>query len=344
MNKKLLIMGIFLLVLLPAVNGSMTQPLSLGESDVTEDGYIYASSRYNTSISIVISNVHRGYVEWDTSGLPDNSTISEVQVRFEGNETGDSGVKIYEMELQPSTSSNADVYADAANGTLYATSLNISAGTIYTVTLGTDAAQDLEAKLAADWFAVGLYDDVGGDEKIVSTEDSDDQAPVLIVYYAYTAYNYTFYGIYYGNGTYQGPGNVTAHDSDGSYEFNITHSQGYTVGFDERPLMFSFSYGTNTRRLYATSNNETFYVLVPDDDYASYEFTIQDYTGQIDPGESYFEAYRSVNGTDHLAERMVIQDLFNTVPVSAVVGKTYHIKLVYKAAGHTDLSGLQGQP
>lgn len=332
MNRKATIFILLALCFfIPSTYASMTQPKTIGESYITEDGYVNdAGSKWNDTTAIYLSTTVRGYVEYDISELPDNSTINRLKVRFQcAYDTAEGrGVYITEMQHQPSISSNSLIYDDAGNGTKYITTPDFQTNEIFTVTLINEAAEDLESNLASDWFALGFNDTASdGNLKIITSEHVSKLAPTLIVEYAYTKYNYTFQGLYWENGTWKSSVNVTGHDADGSYEFNVSGS--YTVSFDGRPQLFSWPVSTSTRRFYVISDSETFYLFTYEDTYADYEFEIRDFTGQLEPGETWFECYRSVNGTERLTERMVIQETYNKVPITNVYGKTYHIKILW---------------
>lgn len=168
----------------------------------------------------------------------------------------------------------------------------------------------------------------------------------LRVYTHTYPYQFTFYGLYWENGSVAGAVNVTAHKVDTSETYLVSVSR--TLSFNESVVMFSFQYSTCVRRLYVVSDIETFYLFAPDGTYASYEFTVQDFTGKLRSGTAYLETYRTINGTDSLIERMKIQDTLNTVPVTCVVGQVYHIKILWSDGTYFDwgywIAGYDPEP
>ena len=143
-------------------------------------------------------------------------------------------------------------------------------------------------------------------------------------------YKYTFSAPTYENGTaYPDPVIVTAHIPSGNEELNVT-SIGYDFGTDEEPEMFSWDIGGGyTRRVYSIGS-ENITITVPETDFATYSFTIRDYTGQVGSGNSYLEALRIVNGNQELIERMIIWDTANMVPLSLVKNQIYSLRIRFK--------------
>jgi hypothetical protein len=141
-------------------------------------------------------------------------------------------------------------------------------------------------------------------------------------------YVYTLDGAYYENGTSYGAVNITAYTASNSSSVEV---DGETIfGSDEEVLLFVWSLsGGGSRRFYLPDQTETFKVFFPEDTYATYEFSVIDYTGKLGEGTSYLEAYRTVNSTEELIERMRIQDTFNVVPLTLVVGQVYHLEILW---------------
>ena len=130
----------------------------------------------------VWDNYYRSYVQWDTSSIPDDADITDVDVQFYTDSTTndpfgddvwtyhDVYLKIYDMDYKPSdyfTSSggSADgnwdtLFNDCADGTCYCTPGWTSAGDGYSVyyDLGSSADATLENQLSSNWFAIGFTD------------------------------------------------------------------------------------------------------------------------------------------------------------------------------------------
>lgn len=139
-------------------------------------------------------------------------------------------------------------------------------------------------------------------------------------------YYYQFDGLYIENGTKTGNVNVTIHLPSGSNEYMIDGQSNY--GFNEEPLQAVWSLeGGGSRRIYFHNNYESIKFFTPDDDYASYSFTIKDYTGSIGAGDTFLEALRIVNGTEFLIERALIMDAINAVPLTLTQNQIYILQI-----------------
>jgi len=130
------------------------------------------------------------------------------------------------------------------------------------------------------------------------------------------AYVYNIDGGYYENGTSYGNVNITANTISDTETVEITGET--TYGSSNEVLFFSWTLsGGGTRRIYTPFQTESFNVFFPEDTYATYDFDVKDYTGKHLLGKRYLEAYRSVNTTLELIERMQIIT-GNSVPLSLV--------------------------
>jgi len=313
------------------VNASMTPPITI--STPSYDGHILYTGTYTRTtnfqfVRLDADAVYRAFIKFDTSTITDNSSVSRVDLRIYCDTGVDDGVKIWSMENDPESASDATVYADAADGDTYYTISDIDAGNWYNVTLSSDASTDLEGLLGSDYFAVGLEGTTNDVAEIASMEDADGFYAQLIVYYTNTNYVYTFYGKYGENGTHLNSVNITAHADDGTNEFEVDGSR--IVGFDRRQTMFSFDLDASTQRVfYVTSNNETFQIFQPETTYETYGITIYDYTGKLGEGSTYLEAYRTVNASEYLVERRIIFDSFNEVPMTLAEGKIYRLQILW---------------
>jgi len=140
-------------------------------------------------------------------------------------------------------------------------------------------------------------------------------------------YVYDIDGGYYENGTNYGDVNITANTVTETETVEITGET--TYGSSTEVLFFSWSLsGGETRRIYTPFQTESFNVFFPDDLYDTYDFEIKDYTSKHLLGNRYLEAYRSVNSTLELIERMQILT-GNSVPMNLVTGKTYILMFLW---------------
>lgn len=183
-------------------------PTTYTNSNPTEDGEIYYVNGYwfrqRTYATVAWgyqrvstksgweTRIWRGYVEWDITAIPDSATITLVKFQYQGwaNRADDSSIK--QMALRPSTSSDEDVFNDAADGTIY---LNESStfpevgndkevgGTL---SWDIDPKTDLQGRLTDNWFAFGFVttEKTSGQlDEFVSEDYSGNPKPTLYVEY-----------------------------------------------------------------------------------------------------------------------------------------------------------------
>ena len=147
-------------------------------------------------------------------------------------------------------------------------------------------------------------------------------------------YIYEFSDTYYENGTLcVPPVNVTASGAGYINEFNT--SGGKKQYYNPEPEMFYWDIGGGYARYIYSFGSENFTVTVPEDTFYVYQFTIKDHTGKTGMGDCFLEAYRTINGTETLIERMKIY-LGNPVPLNLVYGRTYHLKVLFADGSRYD--------
>ncbi|GAI71653.1 unnamed protein product, partial [marine sediment metagenome] len=76
----------------------------------------------SNEIQIYFNTKYRGYIEWDISSIPENATITVVSIRFKSASGYDGDLDFYDMNNQPSISTDETVYTDARDGSLYVSS------------------------------------------------------------------------------------------------------------------------------------------------------------------------------------------------------------------------------
>ena len=168
----------------------------LNASNIKEDGYIdyYSSSysRYNLLTTAYIGNpyyhIDRGYVEFNTSLIPDNANITKVILNLSMSSIMSSiYCDLNPIETRPSIASNTNLYNDAGNGTAYINNDNFCSTKYYpSLNLGSNAGNDLKNLLSSNWFAVGIRTDPESSSKYASfytSELSASASPILIVSY-----------------------------------------------------------------------------------------------------------------------------------------------------------------
>ena len=168
-------------------------------NDPTQDGHILFKggvySRGYTTNWMVIGyyasdpvSVYRGYVEWPVSSIPDTATITDTIFKYHG-KSGGYDCHIHAIAAKPSTATDANLYADIADGTVYVDPAGFPvAGTNKEVDLGASADTDLKNQLASDWFAIGIQGDVenSGSYSTIYSEEYASATPKPTLYVEYT--------------------------------------------------------------------------------------------------------------------------------------------------------------
>jgi len=155
------------------------------------------------------------------------------------------------------------------------------------------------------------------------------------VYGVPTDFVYQFTGTYYENGTraWADAVSVTASVSGSTDEFLVNGTS--TQYYNPEPEKFEWDLGGGYARNIFSFGSENFTVTIPDATFYVYQFTIKDHTGKTGLGDNYLEAYRTINGTETLIERMKIY-LGNPVPLTLVYARTYHLKILFADGSRYD--------
>jgi hypothetical protein len=134
-----------------------------------------------------------GYIEWNTSSIPDNAIITNVELLLDVEQTNLSGTgvscEINPLTLQPTAGYSNALLVDLQDGTPYidgdSQCLSVTDGINFD--LGTNADTDLQNLLSNDWFGVGLWLDisnVGGNYFLAyKAEQVATNPPTLTVTY-----------------------------------------------------------------------------------------------------------------------------------------------------------------
>lgn len=270
---------------------------------------------------------NRGFLEFDTSTIPGTAIVDKITVTFKTEViNGAPNIRFEEMTVQPSTEAdnaagNQAIYDDIGANTQYTTQV-LNDETWYTVDLGADACTDHMTHLT--WFSVGIETNTINNF-IYSSESLGNEPYLTVSWHLATDYEYQFTDTYYENGTrYHPPVEVTATNS---FAETFNTSGGTTEYYPLDPSHFYWDLGGGITRYIYSNDSENFTVTMPESTYAIYSFTIKDYIGAIGTGDAYLEAYRVINSTSTLIERMkIIQP--NPTPLNLVVGRTYHIMIL----------------
>lgn len=96
-------------------------------------------------------------VEWNTGTIPDSATITDVKMRHDNTVTGGTpACNAVRVTSQPSTVTYATVEAQIIAGSVYSAVTCNPAQTDTITDLGATADADVQSRLSANWFAVGL--------------------------------------------------------------------------------------------------------------------------------------------------------------------------------------------
>jgi hypothetical protein len=308
----LLVALLLVLALIPASDAAITPNYSMTSP---YSGYVQNNVRYLTTIKASTGppDAH-GFMQWDTTSIPDNATITSATLTLD-QITNPVAVDtlIRAVAHKPSTASNATVYNDVGAGAVYGTIPFADSGaTVYTLTA--QAATDLEADLAADWFAVG-FTNAGGWASFLSNTTC-----TLEVLYYYTTIHYAF-SAKWENGTATTV-TVTSNSIDGNDAFTVGTNT--TRGFTVRPVAFTWNTPMgDARYIYPVADTGSFTIFQPVGTCYNYEFTIRDYARRM-TGTCYLEAY--TNGV--LNQRVIIVS-GNPTPMNLDYGQTYNIQVLF---------------
>ena len=101
----------------------------------------------------------RAFFEYNVSSIPDNADIENVEFHFDISTvlSSNRNCDYMQMDVRPSVSSDADVWEDITNGTVYLSDDDTctTTGNDKSVTLYGTVASDLESSLERDWFVLG---------------------------------------------------------------------------------------------------------------------------------------------------------------------------------------------
>jgi len=337
--------SVILLVLLLTASFFMPQPVHGREATeintITEDGHIKYDdpgyTRVNNLDWIATTTSYQGYIEWNLtdSGIPHTAVIDAVQFRYYRYSSDNTSFKIYDCTVQPSVAANSALWAEMGGGNNYGTFGSSDAtNTWYTVALEGTAAADLQAAITANqtWFAIAAPN-----RNVASSYISSDErgypAELHVTWHLSSDYAFYFDDAVYENGTDAGTVTVTASLVDDSEDFSVSGEDWWYS--PTLPTAFSWDIGGGAARYLYVTDSENFTVTLPDGTDYSYGFTVKDYTGKSGLGDSYLEAYRMINGTETLVERMKITQP-NPTALNLVYGKTYHVKILYADGSRYD--------
>lgn len=297
-----------------------------GQIQWTGAAYVRGTTATKIQVNSNGGTGHKGFVRFNTASIPNNATIIDVKFMYR-QDTGAGGTSfgVYAMANEPSAATDANLWTDCSDGTLYASSIGAPiAGTWYTLDLGANGVTDVTASLATDWFAVGLANTATATTEKIMSVDSAGSEPRLIIEYHYKNIFYTFSEALNENNVALGQTTVTVIDSGGASEAVTVPVGGITIGFDELPSYISWNITASVyRRIYMISSTGTVNHFYPEAASSIYTPQIRDYTSTIQAGGCYLESYRTIGGTNQLVERALVTSTVNGVPLSLVNNRNY---------------------
>ena len=299
----------------------------------------YTANNDVLAASYATGNKDRGYFRFNlNSSIPQNAIITKASFKYHGHARA-ADCKLVNMTTDPRGNAANAVFWDIGNSTtLYDVAGLPVEGTDKEITLGEEDVftQNLTRALnnGKQWFSLGfMFKNEAATQAsasgIYSTDyGSADPEPTLCIEYYVNPYTYTFTDTFYENGTKAvSPYNVSVTVSGEGYtdEFNTT--DGSIHYYDPEPVLISWAISGGASRKIYSIGSENITVTRPEATFAVYSFTVKDYVGFIGDNTGYVEAYRTINGTETLIERMKITQP-NPSPLNLVVGVTYHIKIL----------------
>jgi len=158
------------------------------------------SNAGGTTMSVGVANdvtidCDRAGLEFNTTSIPDTATIQDVDFSFDVvSVASPRNCDYMPFASQPSTLTTAQQFTDIGDGTAYLANdaVCITTGDNKSVDLGTTADSDLQSRLVANWFAVGIKANseagagttTGRVDILKSTGGSPTPPPTLTVLYS----------------------------------------------------------------------------------------------------------------------------------------------------------------
>lgn len=96
-------------------------------------------------------------LEWNTAAIPDGSIITNTRIRYDSTVLGGTpACNVVKLNNQPSTRTNAQLQGDIIAGAVYTAITCNPAQTNTVLDLGNTADADVQSRLSANWFAIGI--------------------------------------------------------------------------------------------------------------------------------------------------------------------------------------------
>jgi len=99
--------------------------------------------------------------------------------------------------------------------------------------------------------------------------------------------------------------------------------------YPTRPLYATWEVSPGVyRRIYIPSDNHTLYVFYPEANFTLFGFTVKDLAGVTGRGNVYFTTQRTINGTTHTVESVLVENTINSIPATLVINRNYFISIL----------------
>ena len=161
-------------------------------SNPTEDGDVYQSTKRSTEgyifVGKFLSDVYRGYSEWNISTIPPDAIITKAIFKYSGCSNAEDCI-IKSINIQPSISSPSNIYAAVGDGDIYADITGFpEIGNNKQIVLNDNATSDIQSAISIDWFAVGFINkDENNLVSEIYSEDHPTATPNPTLYVEYTS-------------------------------------------------------------------------------------------------------------------------------------------------------------
>ena len=309
----------------------VTKDAMIREYTFEESGGDYLRAGDNSGIN------YRSWIEFDISTFS-GYDITEIKFYYHG-KVHDKDCRLIELTSKPSVGPRNEAYWQIGNGTVIADPSGFpQAGPQKVITLNQAGIDSLQAAIrnGQTWWAVGVLSEADMDPNDYSDIYSENYAsanptPTLEVTFE-ADYSVSLDGLYYENGTRNGGETVTVSTPSGAILIPVNGA--ITKYYGGAPELIYWDIDGSIRRIYTPFAAENFTITCPDDVEYIYSFTIKDYTGKLGLG-GYLEAWRVINGSSILVERMKAIT-GNNVPLNLVYGRVYELKMLWGDGSRTN--------
>lgn len=302
---------------------------------VNTGGVLWFGGQLNISN---IYTIYRGFIPFDTSGLPDDAVITNATLSLYKYANATS--QEFNLTVQGGTYSSYPAYPlttydyyfehyDGDGGSIDTSTLTSGYNNITLNSYG----RSLIRTTGITQFVLRSDRDImptaPNDTELVmfwSSEHGAAFTPLLTIGYTCDGYEYLVNGAYSEDGVWlSGTGvNVTlTRDTESPVTIEVDGQETFTS--ETRPILFEIDVGYNESRvIYVRDDYEEIMAFLPNQDYRTYYFELYDGVG-IHNG--YLETLVNVNGTDWVVERRTTE-ILGQIPFIMSWGVTYKMRVI----------------